>query len=73
MGIQILDLLCDGHMDCNNMLASITGLSTICSFFLDGNIIRILLYTPFWAVYYWWALFVNQMDTGILLLIMLED
>ncbi|KAM0933954.1 putative triacylglycerol lipase [Dioscorea sansibarensis] len=25
MGIQILDLLCDGHMDCNNMLASITG------------------------------------------------
>lgn len=40
MGIQILDLLCDGHMDCNNMLASITGLSTICSFFLDGNIIE---------------------------------
>ncbi|XP_074582168.1 triacylglycerol lipase 1 [Curcuma longa] len=24
-GIQILDSICDGHMDCNNLLASITG------------------------------------------------
>ncbi|WOL13585.1 triacylglycerol lipase 1 [Canna indica] len=25
MGIEILDTICDGHMDCNNLLASITG------------------------------------------------
>ncbi|XP_038984128.1 triacylglycerol lipase 1-like isoform X1 [Phoenix dactylifera] len=25
MGIQILDSVCDGHMDCNNLLAAITG------------------------------------------------
>jgi hypothetical protein len=30
LGVQILDSLCDdGHVDCNNMLSSITGFCTI--------------------------------------------
>lgn len=26
LGVQIMDFVCDGHVDCSNLLASITGI-----------------------------------------------
>lgn len=41
IGVQILDSVCDGHLDCNNLLASITGVN--CCF----NTSRIELYLDY--------------------------
>ena len=47
MGIQILDSVCDGHMDCNNLLAAITGLAICCTpYIIEASVFSLG----------WWAL-----------------